>query len=40
VDTFRTVWDVTTSDKVTMRQVAYAVAVRRVVRAMRFRGWV
>jgi glutamate dehydrogenase (NAD(P)+) len=40
VDTFHTVWDVTISDKVTMRQVAYAVAVRRVVRAMRFRGWV
>lgn len=40
VDTFHMIWDVAATDKVTMRQVAYAVAVRRVVRAMRFRGWV
>jgi len=40
VDTFHTVWEVAITDKVTMRQVAYAAAVRRVVKAMRYRGWV
>jgi glutamate dehydrogenase (NAD(P)+) len=39
VDTFRMVWEVASKDKVPMRQVSYAIAVKRVVQAMRYRGW-
>jgi glutamate dehydrogenase (NAD(P)+) len=40
IDAYRDVWKLSSTNNVPMRQAAYAIAVARVVHAMRIRGWV
>jgi glutamate dehydrogenase (NAD(P)+) len=40
MDAYREVWKLSSANNVPMRQAAYAIAVARVVEAMRLRGWV
>jgi glutamate dehydrogenase (NAD(P)+) len=40
MEAYREVWKLSSANNVPMRQAAYAIAVARVVEAMRLRGWV
>ncbi len=40
MEAYREVWKLSSTNKVPVRQAAYAIAVARVVHAMRLRGWV
>jgi glutamate dehydrogenase (NAD(P)+) len=39
MEAYRAVWELSSPNKVPMRQAAYVIAVARVVEAMRLRGW-